>query len=286
MTAKRISFVAHAGAFCDRTGQSGCTGEIVDLAKHLTQHVDAIVSGHTHTLVNSVVNGVPILQGRSSGQAIDVIDIPIGPNASGMPAHEVRDVLPDSSTPDPGIQAIVASATQAVAARVSRPIARIAEYMKKSPAGAEEQVPLGNLIADAMRVEGKGDIGMMNNGGIRAALRAGTATYGDLFEVQPFGNILYRVTLDGRSLRWVELPVVGSELDDVGVRRLGKSGKEPARVDGFVSLGVIGSAAVVALGAKVADPLIGLAITALILRITWQAWRTVSAEHDDRNHSN
>ena len=59
-----------------------------------------------------------------------------------------------------------------------------------------------------------------------------------------------------------------------------------ARVDGFVSLGVIGSAAVVALGAKVADPLIGLAITALILRITWQAWRTVSAEHDDRNHSN
>ena len=58
-----------------------------------------------------------------------------------------------------------------------------------------------------------------------------------------------------------------------------------ARVDGFVSLGVIGSAAVVALGVKIADPLIGLAITALILRITWQAWRTVSAEHDDHNHS-
>jgi 2',3'-cyclic-nucleotide 2'-phosphodiesterase (5'-nucleotidase family) len=52
-----------------------------------------------------------------------------------------------------------------------------------------------------MRVEGKGDIGMMNNGGIRAALRAGVATYGDLFEVQPFGNILYRVTIGGRDLR-------------------------------------------------------------------------------------
>jgi 5'-nucleotidase len=51
-----------------------------------------------------------------------------------------------------------------------------------------------------MRVEGKADIGMMNNGGIRADLRAGTATYGDLFEVQPFGNILYRVTLSGRDL--------------------------------------------------------------------------------------
>ncbi len=50
-----------------------------------------------------------------------------------------------------------------------------------------------------------------------------------------------------------------------------------ARVDGFVSLGVIASAAVVALGVDVADPLIGLAITALILRTTWQAWKTVRA---------
>ncbi len=50
-----------------------------------------------------------------------------------------------------------------------------------------------------------------------------------------------------------------------------------ARVDGFVSLGVIASAAMVGLGVTVADPLIGLAITALILRITGQAWRTVRA---------
>src|SRR5437660_6584079 len=41
-----------------------------------------------------------------------------------------------------------------------------------------------------------------------------------------------------------------------------------ARVDGFVSLGVLASAAVVALGLPIADPVIGLAITAIILRIT------------------
>jgi Co/Zn/Cd efflux system component len=60
-----------------------------------------------------------------------------------------------------------------------------------------------------------------------------------------------------------------------------------ARVDGFVSLGVVASAAVVALGLNVADPLIGLAITLLILRITWQAWQTVHADHDhahDHDH--
>jgi divalent metal cation (Fe/Co/Zn/Cd) transporter len=49
-----------------------------------------------------------------------------------------------------------------------------------------------------------------------------------------------------------------------------------ARADAYVSLAVIASAAAVALGAGVADPLIGLAITTVILRITWQSWRTVS----------
>ena len=49
-----------------------------------------------------------------------------------------------------------------------------------------------------------------------------------------------------------------------------------ARVDGFVSLGVVASAVVVSLGAEMGDPIIGLAITLVILRITWQSWRTVS----------
>jgi cation diffusion facilitator family transporter len=48
-----------------------------------------------------------------------------------------------------------------------------------------------------------------------------------------------------------------------------------ARVDGLVSLGVVASALAVALGLRLADPLIGLAITLIILRITWESWRTV-----------
>lgn len=48
-----------------------------------------------------------------------------------------------------------------------------------------------------------------------------------------------------------------------------------ARIDGLVSFGVVASAVAVALGSQKADPLIGLAISLLILRITWQAWETV-----------
>jgi cation diffusion facilitator family transporter len=48
-----------------------------------------------------------------------------------------------------------------------------------------------------------------------------------------------------------------------------------ARVDGFVSLGVVASALVVSIGAPIADPLIGLGLTLVILKITWDSWRAV-----------
>jgi len=48
-----------------------------------------------------------------------------------------------------------------------------------------------------------------------------------------------------------------------------------ARVDGFVSLGVVASAAVVAVGLERGDPVIGLVITLVILKVTLDSWRTV-----------
>ncbi len=57
-----------------------------------------------------------------------------------------------------------------------------------------------------------------------------------------------------------------------------------ARIDGLVSLGVIASAIVVALGAQIADPIIGLAITLVILKITWDSWNTVHHAEIDLEH--
>jgi cation diffusion facilitator family transporter len=62
-------------------------------------------------------------------------------------------------------------------------------------------------------------------------------------------------------------------------RRLGSAALvadgDHARADAFVSLSVVGSAAALSLGIEAADPLIGLAVTAVILRITWRSWLTV-----------
>ncbi|HEX3874261.1 MAG TPA: cation diffusion facilitator family transporter [Solirubrobacteraceae bacterium] len=51
-----------------------------------------------------------------------------------------------------------------------------------------------------------------------------------------------------------------------------------ARTDGLVSLAVVASSIVVGLGFRLGDPLIGLTITLVILRITWQSLATLRAD--------
>ena len=73
-----------------------------------------------------------------------------------------------------------------------------------------------------------------------------------------------------------------------GGRRLGSAALvadgNHARVDGFVSLGVIGSAVAAWAGAPILDPMIGLAMTLVILKITWDSWITIRHAEVDLDH--
>ena len=191
--AQVVIVVAHAGGNCSATA---CQGEIIDIANRLTAKVDAIVSGHSHTRINTVVHGITVVQARSRGQAIDIVDLQVG-----MPAitltHDVRELYTDSIAPNADVGDIVRQAVSRVAPIVNRSVATIAEPMRIDG----RQFALGNLIADAMRVVGRGDLGLMNTGGIRQSLPSGVATYGTLFEIQPFANTLVRVRVRGSDLR-------------------------------------------------------------------------------------
>ena len=189
--ATHVVVVGHVGGFCGTT----CEGEIFDLARGITEPVDAIVSGHSHSLLDTTVNGVPIIQARQSGRAIGVLDLPLTRPA---PVRgEVRPVLAAQITPDPAAAAIVARWTAQVAGEFSQPVATLSERLSRTGA----QTSLGNLIADAQRAAAGTDVAVMNTGGIRADLDAGEITYGEIFEVQPFDNTLVRVTMRGAELR-------------------------------------------------------------------------------------
>ncbi len=206
-----VVVLAHSGAFCKRDGREACDGDVVSFAQALRERVDVIVSGHTHTVVDYTVNGIPVVQAQSSGRAVAVVDLAPATDAKGsteLVAEHVYHVRTDAR-PSSDIEAIIRRADDRVAKLVNRPIARLATSLSRSG----DEYPLGNLIADAQRWAGQADVAMVNDGGIRTGLPAGTVTYGELFEVQPFGNPLRRMDVSGASLRaYLEQLVRGTEL--------------------------------------------------------------------------
>ncbi len=205
-----VVVVAHLGGFCNVDNPDDCRGEIFDVARELAPGtVDAIVSGHTHSAVQTIVNGIPIVQARSSTQVLGVVDL--DPSRRTAPQRpQLRDVVSDRITPDSAVAPLVAAAVAAVRHIVWDTIVTSEARFPREGT----QYALGNLIADAQRAAGRGDVGVMNNGGIRAELRAGAVTYGDLHEIQPFANRLVAVTVRGDALRrYFETLVGGSRLN-------------------------------------------------------------------------
>ncbi|MBS7807973.1 bifunctional UDP-sugar hydrolase/5'-nucleotidase UshA [Variovorax sp. PCZ-1] len=59
---------------------------------------------------------------------------------------------------------------------------------------------MGVFIASVMMQKAQADLAIMNSGGIRDSMPAGKLTYKDVLKVQPFGNMLAHVTLNGTEL--------------------------------------------------------------------------------------
>src|SRR6059036_4027074 len=192
-----VIVVAHEGAFCDGAG-GACHGEIVDLARGLDSgSVDLIVSGHTHSLVNTVVNGIPIVQARSSGAGIAVVDFVRVRGTGGEVRAHIETPYADQVQPDAALADTLRPYQRAIEAVTSRSVAHSKIELRR----VGEEYGLGRLIADAQRNVAKADVAIVNNGGIRADLPAGTVTYGDLYAVQPFQNRLVRLFARGKVLK-------------------------------------------------------------------------------------
>ena len=199
-----IVVIGHVGGFC--TAQGACSGEVFDMVDRLTTPVDLVVSGHSHAYLNTRLRGVPIVQARSRGEAIDIVDLAAGDTSERRPGDisasrvlsaEVLDVMSDTIPPDPQAERIARGAVAAVAEIIETPVGHINTDMRRDGS----QYALGNLVADAMREAAHSDVAVMNNGGIRANLLAGDVNFGRLYEVQPFGNTLFTLTVRGADLR-------------------------------------------------------------------------------------
>ncbi len=175
------------------------------IAEQINDEVDVIFSAHNHVKVNRLVDNKLIVQAYSYGSAFSDVDVEIDPFTGDIfsKTAEIKTVYQDKYTPDPAVSAIMAKYSEKV-----EPIK--AEIVGKSTSTLEKGYPtilkefgdlsLGNLIADGMKAAMKSDFALMNGGGVRSPLEAGDVTFGDLFAIQPFGNVLNKVNLSGADI--------------------------------------------------------------------------------------
>ncbi|WP_164670801.1 5'-nucleotidase C-terminal domain-containing protein [Virgibacillus doumboii] len=191
--------------------QSGdtVTGQVADLANTVDDEVDVIFSAHNHVVNDGVVDNKLIVQASEYGKAFADVDLEIDRTTGDIVKKEAEVVFVNHSevTPDPEVASILDKYAEQVAPIMNEVVGYNAtdltgDYSNDGDHG------LGNLIADGMKAAMDSDFAMMNGGGIRDDLLAGEVTWGDLYNIQPFGNTLMMFEIKGADL----YPIIEAQL--------------------------------------------------------------------------
>jgi 2',3'-cyclic-nucleotide 2'-phosphodiesterase / 3'-nucleotidase / 5'-nucleotidase len=196
--AQVIVAVIHDGGRCERDRPTECSGSGITLGRQLAalgaDRPDVYVMGHAHVNLTLDFDGMPAVEPTSNGRAIVVVDVPVDGGSARAEVRPVRGAQVAGA--DPQVDSIVTVSVNRVEARLTQPVATMATALRRE--GSQNAV--GNLLADATRAAARSDVGMWNNGGLRADIAAGPLNYGGVHYVSPFGNLVARVRLRGRDL--------------------------------------------------------------------------------------
>jgi 5'-nucleotidase len=199
-----IVVLAHAGGV-QESAVAG-SGEIVDETREMSDAVDAVVSGHTHTVIDLNVGHKLVTQAASFGTAFDQIDLTIDPRTADVVKARAQIVRTWDDAPgirpDPRLAAMVEGYRDRLGDLATQTLAYAPEPITRAP-GQGSPNRLGTLVAESERSAAHADIAFVAPDWVRADLPAGRLSYADLFEVQPFGNELIRMTMSGADLQAV-----------------------------------------------------------------------------------
>jgi 2',3'-cyclic-nucleotide 2'-phosphodiesterase (5'-nucleotidase family) len=177
-------------------------GELVDMANGVDDEIDVMFGAHNHRGVNAMVDGKLLVQAYSYGTAFADVDLKIDPLTKDIVEKkaEIVTTWQNGITPDAQISAIISKAEELVAPIINEVVGYTPQLLSSESASSGESV-LGNIIADSMREQTGTEFAFMNPGGIRADIQPGEVTWGELFNVQPFGNDLVTMTLTGAQIK-------------------------------------------------------------------------------------
>jgi 2',3'-cyclic-nucleotide 2'-phosphodiesterase (5'-nucleotidase family) len=194
---------------------AGITGPVIDIVNRTSDDVDLFVTGHTHQAYNCIIDGRPVTSAGSFGRLLTDIDLVIDEHTDEVVyVRAANRIVHRELARDPAETALVDRYRALSAPLANRVIGKITATMTRATNAAGESA-LGDVIADAQLAAtvppGFGDAVMafMNPGGIRDDLNfdeisggeaPGEVTYGEAFDVQPFGNSLVTMTLTGAQI--------------------------------------------------------------------------------------
>lgn len=194
-----IVVLAHAGG--NQTSATEATGEILTETEQMSDAVDVVVAGHSHSELNLKVGNKLVVEAFSRGTAFDEVDMKVSRETKDVvsASADIVTTYNDAVTPDAETAALVAEYKEKITPISERVVGTAAEDVTRDANAAGESA-LGNLIADAQRDFAGADFAFMNPGGIRANIESGPVTFGELFTVQPFDNQVVRMELTGDEI--------------------------------------------------------------------------------------
>ncbi|WP_026908684.1 5'-nucleotidase C-terminal domain-containing protein [Paucisalibacillus globulus] len=207
---KSIVVLAHMPAY--QSGESA-TGAAADLANTIDDEVDIIFAAHNHVVNNAVVDNKLIVQANEYGKAFADVDIQIDRTTGDIvgKSAEVVFVKQSDYTPDAVVGETLSYYAEAIAPIINEEVGFNAQDLTGSYSNDSDH-GLGNLIADGMKWTMGSDFAMQNGGGIRDILLAGPVTWGELYNILPFGNTLMTVDITGADL----YPILNEQLSEYG----------------------------------------------------------------------
>ncbi|HEX4983636.1 MAG TPA: 5'-nucleotidase C-terminal domain-containing protein, partial [Ilumatobacteraceae bacterium] len=186
-------------------------GPIIDIVTQLEDTtIDLVFAGHTHRIANTVVAGIPVLEGANAGASYSVAQLVVRGDDVAWASGSTRVAKNIGVAKRPDVQAVVDAANAATAVLRNQVIGTQQIDIRRAPSRLLESA-MGNMVADAMLIKYPGlDAALTNSGGLRQDLliappsageQPGEITWGEVFGVLPFSNRTAIMSLTGAQLR-------------------------------------------------------------------------------------
>ena len=181
--------------------------------------IDVFVDGHSHTTFENgeKVNDTLLVSTGEYLSNVGKVEIELNENNEVVNATASLISKEEASkvTPDAKVAAKIAEIDKAQGEVLSEVIGKnTIELDGERNSVRFGETNLGNLITDAMMDETGADLAITNGGGIRASIKVGDITKGDIVSVLPFGNFVVTKQLTGAQIK---------EVLEFGVRSYGES---------------------------------------------------------------